>query len=129
DAAPEPGLAARLEQGLEAAFGFPIGVVLRTQHGLRAMIDSRPFGDLVEGDDLKLYVMLLGAPLAPPAQISGVPGSFDVPRIDPADLFLVGHRQPNGRFSEGLDGLEKLLPRGTLATTRNWNTILKAASA
>lgn len=126
DADPEPGLARRIEAGLGTAFGFPIGVVLRSIDELRVMIDSLPFGPLVESDDHKLYVMMLGAPLPAPPPIAGVPGSFDVPRIDPADIFLVGHRQPNGRFSEGMDGLEMLLPKGTLVTTRNWNTILKA---
>ena len=126
DAAPAAALAPRLEAGLASAFGFPIGVVLRTVEALRAIVDSRPFGALVENDDHKLYVMMLGAELPDAPPIAGVPGSFDVPRIGPADIFLVGYRQPDGRFSEGLDRIEKLLPKGTLATTRNWNTILKA---
>jgi len=127
DAEPDAGLAARLESGLEQAFGFPVGVVLRTRERLEATIASRPFGDLVESDDLKLYVMMLGAPLQSSTGIVSRPGQLDVPRVDADEIFLVGHRQPNGRYSEALDGLEKLLPRGTLATTRNWNTILRAA--
>jgi uncharacterized protein (DUF1697 family) len=128
DAAPAPGLGKHLETGLEKAFGFPIGVVLRTHEQLQAMIASAPFGDLVETEAHKLYVMLLGAPLDPAPSLEGVAGSYSVPRIDPENIFLIGYRQPNGRYSEGLDGLEELLPKGTLVTTRNWNTILRAAT-
>jgi hypothetical protein len=44
-------------------------------------------------------------------------------------VFLTVWKKPDGTFvgnSGGLVALEKSLPKGTLVTSRNWNTILKA---
>ena len=46
-------------------------------------------------------------------------------RLDPREIYFVAHRLPDGRYTEGLDKLDKLLPRGALITMRNWNTMLK----
>ena len=41
------------------------------------------------------------------------------------EIYAEGYRMDNGRFGPGLDTLEKGLPKGTLITNRNWNTILR----
>ena len=120
------GLKEKLEAGLAAAFGFPIGVVLRSVAELEAMVARDPFGRK-EGEDAKLHVMLFDAPIPEGFALCDVPGDFSVVRRDVRALFIVFYRKPDGTYTgnSAIDA-EKRLPRGTLVTTRNWNTILKA---
>jgi uncharacterized protein (DUF1697 family) len=120
------GLGKRLETAIEARFGFPVGVVLRSDAELRAMIAAQPFGSVASGADVKLYVTLLDAPLAPGIDLAGEPDDYDVVRADPREIYVIAHKKPNGRYGEGLDKLSRQMDKSALATTRNWNTILKA---
>lgn len=122
----EKGLKAKLETAMSERFGFAIEVVLRTDEELEAMVASTPFKGVPEGADVKLYVMLFDQPFEPLPKVEGVAGDYDVVRIDPRDIYVVAHRLPNGRYGEGLDKVDRQLPKGALVTVRNWNTILKA---
>jgi uncharacterized protein (DUF1697 family) len=125
----EPGLAARIEQGLEQKFGFEIGTVLRTQQALREMVAVGPFKDVPADADAKFYVALLHQPVGRVIKLPyGVEGDFEIPSATDYDVFVVAWRKPNGRYGEGLDKVDKLFPKGTLVTMRNWNTILKAVA-
>ncbi|HEV7718144.1 MAG TPA: DUF1697 domain-containing protein [Arsenicitalea sp.] len=128
EAEESPGLAARIEQGLEQKFGFPIGVVLRSQEALRAMIAADPFAAIPKDADAKLYVALLhdpvGGTLPKPLRAEG---DFDVLSATDYDIFAVAWRMADGRYGAGLDQIGKHFGKGVLITTRNWNTILKAA--
>jgi len=127
DAKAGKGLQAKIEAGLAAQFGFAVGTVLRSIDELKALVDADPFKGEVESDAQKLYVMLFAEPLPAGVAIKGVEGDYEVPRIDPRELYLVGYRKPDGTYSAGgLLLIEKQLPKGRLVTTRNWNTILKA---
>ena len=55
-------------------------------------------------------------------------GDFEILSATDYDVFVVAWRKPNGRYGEGLDKVDKLFPKGTLVTMRNWNTILKAVA-
>lgn len=124
----EPGLAARIETGLQQKFGFPIGVVLRSQQDLRAMVAAAPFGSIPEDADAKLYVALLHDPVGRKLPMPlRVEGDFDVLSATDYDIFAVAWRMPDGRYGAGLDQIGKHFGKGVLITTRNWNTILKAA--
>lgn len=116
----------RLERAMSAHAGFPIEVVLRSDAELRAMIASAPFAAVPDGADVKLYVLMFDAALPPLPNLAGESGDYDVVRVDDRNIYVVAHRKPNGRYGEGLDKLDKQLPKGALVTTRNWNTILKA---
>jgi uncharacterized protein (DUF1697 family) len=122
------GLRQKIEAALEQHFGFAIGVVLRTQEELAAMLALEPFAAVAEGADAQFFVLLLAEPLAPPPQLQGVAGDSEIVRVDPREIYFVGYRRPNGRYSEGLDDIGKQLPKGLLVTMRNWNTIRKAAA-
>lgn len=116
---------AALEKGLEDHFGFPIGIVIRSVEQLRAMVASDPFNGVEHNDDQHLFVTFangsIGGRLAGIAPIQGV---FDLPRVDDDQFFIVGYRQPNGRYSEwGID-LDKPFKDMTV-TNRNWSTILR----
>lgn len=123
----EPNLAARIEAGLKQKFGFEIGTVLRTQQALREMVKAEPFKSIAADADAKLYVALLHQPVGHVIKLPyGVDGDFDILAATDHDVFVVAWRKPNGRYGEGLDKVDKLFPKGTLVTMRNWNTILKA---
>ena len=121
------GLQARIERGLEQHFGFAVGTVLRSVDELKAIVAADPFDGQIEDDNQKLYAMLFAEELPPALTLRGVEGDYDVPRIDPREIYLIGYRKPDGTYSAGgLLLIEKQLPKGRLVTTRNWNTILKA---
>src|SRR5690606_16195706 len=116
-----------IEAGLARSFGFPIMVVLRTMDELREMVRSDPYGRK-EGEDAKLHVVLADAPL-PPIDDNGVPGDYEVTRITERELFFIAYRKPDGTYlGNSHVAYEKQLPKGTLVTARNWNTILKAVA-
>jgi uncharacterized protein (DUF1697 family) len=65
DAGREPAekLTARIEEGLEAALGYPVAVFLRTGEEMRAISANEPFGSNPSGGKLQVS-MLQGRPSA-----------------------------------------------------------------
>jgi uncharacterized protein (DUF1697 family) len=127
DARPSRSLKQKLEAGLSEHFGFPIKVVLRAIEDLRAMVAADPFGGEVEHEGQKLHVMLFDETLPEGFALAGVAGDFAVPRIAEREIFIIAFRKPNGTYlADSVLAIDKALPRGTLVTARNWNTILKA---
>lgn len=123
------GLKSEIETALADRFGFEIGVVLRSLDELKAMIASRPFAE-APGDDVALHVLLFAEPMAAKPKLANVKGDYDVARIHNREIFFVVHRKPDGTFlgRSALGEIDKDLPKGALATMRNWNTIEKAAA-
>jgi uncharacterized protein (DUF1697 family) len=122
----DKGLKQRLEAGLEKAFAFPVKVILRSADEIGKMIDSEPFAGVDPKADVALHVLLSDDPLTPKPKLEGVlPAHVEVPRFDAREIYIVAHRLPNGRYTEGLEPLGKALPKGALVTMRNWNTMLK----
>ncbi len=125
DAATPPDPSA-LEAGFEAAFGFASGTVLRSQDELRALIAADPFSGRQEDDDTKLYVTFTQAPIAVSPTPAALPGDFELVKRSDRELFLLAFRMPTGRFGSGIEQLHKSLGK-SLWTSRNYNTVLKAA--
>jgi uncharacterized protein (DUF1697 family) len=122
------GLQRKIEAALEQRFGFTIRVVLRTDEELTAMLTLEPFAAVPEGADAKFFVLLLAEPLVPRPDLRSTAGDTEILRIDPREIYLVGHRRSNGRYSEGCDEIETQLPERLLVTMRNWNTIRRCAA-
>lgn len=123
---PDAATKQKLEEGLKAQFGFEIGVVLRSLEELEAMIANGPFGETRSDSDTKRYVYLLDEPAADALEMPyEVAGDCKVLEAAGREIYAEAYRQPDGRFGPGLDKLEKSLPKGTLVTNRNWNTILR----
>lgn len=127
EAEDDPSLAGRIEAGLHKHFGFPVGTVLRTGDELAAMVAREPFGEVQEDENTKLYVVLMREVLPAGLDLPSVAGDYTIIRVDPREVYILAHRLPNGRYGEGMDKLGKVLDKAGLATTRNWNTIVKAA--
>jgi uncharacterized protein (DUF1697 family) len=125
--APGANVAAKIENGLEKCFGFPVGVVLRSCEELRRLVKAKPFGQLVENDNTKLYATFLAEHVAGTLPMPcRVEGDFEVVKLTDREVFHAGYRTPNGRFGPGGDVIGKHFEKRTLWTTRNWNTVLKA---
>ncbi|HWI64261.1 MAG TPA: DUF1697 domain-containing protein [Symbiobacteriaceae bacterium] len=120
----EASLRRRIEQAIEAAFGFAVPTVLRTAQALEAIVADCPFpvDRLAEGEEL--YVALLAEA---PAQ-AGIDkllasrSDTDECRLAGREVYLLlrnGARETI--FTNNF--LEKKL--GVPVTTRNWQTINK----
>lgn len=113
-------LGKRIEDAIEAQFGFRCAVVLRSSDDLRKVVAANPFATREDLDGSKLGIHFLAAdpPLSPPA--------ID---CEPEELHIVGRElfiyYPNGmgRPKLSLPKVEKAL--GTFGTMRNWNTVRK----
>jgi len=118
-----------LEQTIESAFGFKVGVILRSEEEIRAMLAGHPFDRLDPEADVTRHVLMFDAPLPKDIAVDDRPGHTEILRIDKREIYIAGYRQPNGRYTEGVEEVLKplylKLGKGSLDTMRNWNTIEK----
>ncbi|MGN6489723.1 MAG: DUF1697 domain-containing protein [Devosia sp.] len=119
---------AELETAIEQRWGWASEAVMRSGEEIDAMIASAPFAAYPEEGPFHRYVMMFETPLRRDLALAGVEGDYDVVRVDAKDLYLVAWRQPDGRHGPGLDKFDRQLDKGSIATMRNWNTILKATN-
>jgi uncharacterized protein (DUF1697 family) len=116
DASDEQQLARKLERQIEAATGFAVPVMLRTDRELQAVLAANPFGDL---EHTKLHIVFLATkPTARDAK------AFDASRFAPEDYRVVG-REVFLNLPDGI-GRAKLPPALPLirgGTARNWRTV------
>lgn len=115
-------VAAALEQALLTELGVRSPVLVRSGRELAAVLSAKPF----PADGAKVSVTFLG----------GRPGRDEVAAIDPAafgaDEFLVMGSEiylhtPNGYGRSKLNNAFWERKLSTVATTRNWNTVVALA--
>lgn len=116
---------AELEAAIEQRWGWYSEAVMRSGPEIEAMLATRPFVAYPDEGDFHRYVLLFDRPLPEGATYTGIPGDYDVVRVDQREIYLVGYRQPDGRHGSGLDKFDRQLEKGAVATMRNWNTIPK----
>ncbi len=123
----EESLAAELSGALEKCFGFPVDVLVRDHAYLRAVLEACPF-QAAELEAKQLHVTYFSAPVGPERfasldQASFLPEEF---RLGDRCLYLYA---PDGlgrsKLAESLS--RPRLLKGLIATTRNWNTVVKLA--
>lgn len=129
DAEPKAVSQKTIEAALEERFGFDIGTVLRTQDELRALMASDPFNGRSEDENTKLYVTFLAEPEARTLPMPcAVDGDFEVVHLSDREVCIIAHRLPHGRYGEGMEQIWKHFGKKRLWTSRNWNTVVKAAT-
>ncbi len=117
-----------IEKALEKRFGFDIGTVLRTQEQLRALIALDPFAGRAENDTTKLYVTFVDDQNAKSLPMPcAIDGDFEVVKLTDSEVFILAFRNQDGRYGLGMDQVWKHFGKQRLWTSRNWNTVLKAA--
>jgi uncharacterized protein (DUF1697 family) len=125
----EAAVKAGVERAMAEKFAFLVKTLLRSSDELDAMLSGHPFATLDPDADVARHVLLFDAPLPPGLSIENRPGHTEVLRIDAREIYIAGYRQPNGRYTEGVEETLKplytKLGKGVLDTMRNWNTIDK----
>ncbi|WEK03968.1 MAG: DUF1697 domain-containing protein [Candidatus Devosia phytovorans] len=115
----------RMEAAIEKQFGFAVGVILRDEKSMRDMLDKHPFAALDPKADVTRHVALFGDALPRDLTLDSKPGHTEILRVDPREIYIAGYRQPNGRYTEGVDEVMKPLDKKLSVTMRNWNTMEK----
>ena len=120
-------LSQRIQRTISDHLGHEVAVAYRTETELKEVVAIKPFGPLVSGPDVKLYVGFL---TAAPSRVPRLPFSMareglEITRATKGEVFVVS-RRVNGRF--GFPNLLIEKEYGVPATTRNWNTVLKILS-
>ncbi|MER6350255.1 DUF1697 domain-containing protein [Streptomyces sp. NPDC001595] len=125
DRGDEESLAAELTQAIEKRYGFTVDVLVRDHAYLRAIADDCPF-PAADLEAKQLHVTYFSAPVDE-ERFAGIDRDAHLPeefRLGDRALYLYA---PNGL---GRSKLGEVLSRprvtkGLIATTRNWNTVLK----
>lgn len=122
-----PALTARLEAGLERAFGHPATVVLRSRAQVRRIVEEAPAGFGAQPGRYRYDVLFLKEPLTARAALAQVPTR---PGVDAA---WAGHgvlyfsrlaaEASRSRMSRIVS-----LPLYASLTIRNWNTTTRLAA-
>ncbi|MFJ9153986.1 DUF1697 domain-containing protein [Streptomyces sp. NPDC102270] len=121
----EDSLAADLTDAIEKRFGFTVDVIVRDHAYLKAIADNCPF-PAAELEGRQLHVTYFSAPVdagrfAEIDQAAYLPEEF---RLGDRALYLYA---PNGlgrsKLAEQLS--RPRLNKGVIATSRNWNTVVK----
>ncbi|GGV72349.1 hypothetical protein GCM10010294_32820 [Streptomyces griseoloalbus] len=123
----EESLAAELAAALERHFGFGVDVIVRDHAYLRAIVDACPF-PAATLEAKQLHVTYFSAPVAPERfaeidQEAYLPEEF---RLGDRALYLYA---PAGlgrsKLAEHL--AKPRINKGLIATSRNWNTVVRLA--
>jgi uncharacterized protein (DUF1697 family) len=125
----EAAVRQRLEKAIADQFGFEVGVVLRSESEMKAMLKDHPFGALDPEADLTRHVLMFAEDLPEGIMLDSRPRDTEILRLDRRDIYIAAHRQPNGRYTENIEAvlrpLYASLGKDGLDTMRNWNTIEK----
>ncbi|MFI2432810.1 DUF1697 domain-containing protein [Streptomyces sp. NPDC018693] len=121
----EDSLAAELAQAIEEHFGFSVDVIVRDHAYLKTVADACPF-PAADLEPKQLHVTYFSAPVDAARFASVDPAAYA-----PED-YRLGDRALYLYVPEGLgrsqlaDALSRpRLTQGLIATTRNWNTVVK----
>ncbi|MFI7293925.1 DUF1697 domain-containing protein [Streptomyces sp. NPDC050121] len=121
----EESLAAEIRVAIEKHFGFGVDVVVRDHAFLKAVVDACPF-PAAELEAKQLHVTYFSAPVDE-ERYAGVDRDAHLPeefRLGDRVLYLYA---PDGlgrsKLAEQLS--KPRLTKGLIATTRNWNTVVK----
>jgi uncharacterized protein (DUF1697 family) len=121
----EDSLAAELTRAIEQRYGFTVDVIVRDHAYLKAIADACPF-PAADLEPKQLHVTYFSAPVdedrfAEIDREAHLPEEF---RLGDRALYLYA---PNGlgrsKLAEALS--RPRLTKGVIATTRNWNSVLK----
>jgi uncharacterized protein (DUF1697 family) len=118
-------LTRKIEKKLLTAFGHDVPVVLQTIDELKDLLRTGPFKKIKPGADVMLCVTLLvaepkGSPKLP---LKSTIENLEVLAIKNHAAFILCRRKKNGSFSFPNNFFEKEF--GVVATTRQWNTIIR----
>lgn len=117
-------LAKTIEAAIGETFGTQTGVVVFSLAEWDAILAANPYLAAAEADPTKVSVMTFGAPpdTAPLEKLKVVMADGEDFKLDGRALYL---NLPNGTGNSKLAAKAAALKFGTVATTRNWRTMVK----
>lgn len=121
---PVKALEERLEAALEARFGIPLTVVVRTHRQLRGVVEDAPAGFGSEPDRFHSDVIFLRAPLTPAKAMEVVQRREGVDQAWPGTGVLYFARLSEQRTKSRLNKIMGT-PEYQRMTIRNWSTTTK----
>jgi uncharacterized protein (DUF1697 family) len=121
----EESLTEELAGAIEKQFGFTVDVIVRDHAYLKAVAEACPF-PAADLEAKQLHVTYFSAPVTP-GRFAGIDQAAHLPeefRLGDRVLYLYA---PDGLGRSKLaDQLSRpRVTKGLIATTRNWNTVLK----
>lgn len=124
----ESRVTSTVEQALQDGLGFKVDTMLRTSDEIQAMLKAEPFDGIQVTKATRLYVTLLSEPAASKMKLpyASDDGNLRILSRTDREVFSVLTVEDGGRTVDLMAILEK--EYGKRATTRNWNTIVKAAA-
>lgn len=118
-------LAEELSGAIEKHFGFGVGVLVRDHAYLRAVREACPF-PAAELEGRQLHVTYFSGPVGAERFVSVEPAAFLPEEFRLGDRVLYLYAPDGLGRSKLAEALAKpRLLKGVLATTRNWNTVVK----
>ncbi|MCB8942786.1 MAG: DUF1697 domain-containing protein [Ardenticatenaceae bacterium] len=114
-----------IEAGIEASFGFPVPVLIRTREAVEALVASDPFAGIEVTHQTRLYITFLSQPPTSqlPIPYQSPDGSYHILSVTDTEICSVLTLTGTARTTDAMNILEKEF--GKNITTRNWNTVLK----
>jgi uncharacterized protein (DUF1697 family) len=124
----EATLTREIEAALEAGLGFKVDTMLRSADELQAMLASNPFKGIEVTKQTRLYVTLLAEQTKPTLKLpyASDDGHLRILSRTDREVYSVLTVQNGARTVDLMAVLDKEC--GKRSTTRNWNTIVKAAA-
>jgi uncharacterized protein (DUF1697 family) len=117
----------KIVAAMHALMGARTDVCFRELGHLVDLVAADPFGDLASDESAKFYVAFMDRPPSPTPKLPLVipKEGIEITGLRGTDLFVVSRPKPNGMYGFPNLFVERL---GVLATTRNWNTVVKLAA-
>jgi uncharacterized protein (DUF1697 family) len=118
-------LGARIESGLNQAFGYPGAVAVRRVADLERQVAADPFAGVAITPESRLYITFLAQPVENGTRISPErrESGLGIVRVTPGEVLSAITLSPGWGTTELMAFLEKEFGPGV--TTRNWNTVTK----
>jgi uncharacterized protein (DUF1697 family) len=118
-------LGAKIAEKLKSAFGFEVGVLVRSIEALQRLADSKPFDKIKVTPQTRLYVTFLSEKPKIALKIPFKPADkdFRILRASKDELCIALTLSTSTQSVDLMAFLEKHF--GKQITTRNWNTIEK----
>jgi uncharacterized protein (DUF1697 family) len=128
DDADEARVTATVERALQGGLGFTVDTMLRTADEIQAMLKAEPFKGIEVTKATRLYVTLLAEKTrsSMPLPYASEDGNFRILSRTDREVYSALTVADGGRTVDLMAVLER--EYGKRATTRNWNTIVKAAA-
>ena len=116
-------LAVGLEKAIEARFGFPVPVVVRSHEQLRNVVQANPFRSRGASEKMLHVIFLADEPDASAvSKLDPQRSPGDEFRVIGSEIFLY---LPNGAGNSKLTNAYFDSKLSTIGTARNWTTVLK----